>query len=56
MDDVAVLLEHVDLLNTLERLDIQLLESILQLLVVDGGVADNLLDLTAGGTLATARG
>lgn len=56
VDDVAVLLEHVDLLNTLERLDIQLLQSILQLLVVDGGVADNLLDLTAGGTLATARG
>lgn len=56
MDDVAVLLEHVDLLDALEGLNVQLLKSGLELLVVGTGVADDLLDLTAGSTLATGRG
>jgi hypothetical protein len=55
VDDVAVLLEHVDLLNALDGLDVQLLKSGLQLLVIGTGVADNLLDLTAGSTLATGK-
>lgn len=55
MDDVAVLLEHVDLLDALEGLDVQLLKGGLELLVVGTGVADNLLDLTAGSTLATEK-
>lgn len=55
VDDVAVLLEHVDLLNTLDGLDVQLLESGLELLVIGAGVADDLLDLAAGGTLATVK-
>lgn len=55
MDDVAVLLEHVDLLDTLDGLDVQLLESGLELLVIGAGVADDLLDLAAGGTLATVK-
>jgi hypothetical protein len=55
VDDVAVLLEHVDLLNALDGLDVQLLESGLELLVIGAGVADDLLDLAAGGTLATIK-
>lgn len=55
MDDVAVLLEHVDLLDTLDGLDVQLLEGGLELLVIGAGVADDLLDLAAGSTLATVR-
>ena len=55
VDDVAVLLEHVDLLNALEGLNVQLLKSGLELLVIGTGVADNLLDLTAGSTLATGE-
>lgn len=55
VDDVAVLLEHVDLLNTLDGLDVQLLESGLELLVIGARVADDLLDLAAGGTLATVK-
>lgn len=55
VDDVAVLLEHVDLLDALDRLDVQLLESGLELLVIGAGVADDLLDLAAGSTLATVK-
>jgi hypothetical protein len=55
VDDVAVLLEHVDLLNSLDGLDVHLLEGGLQLLVVGAGVAGNLLDLAAGGTLASVE-
>lgn len=53
MDDVAVLLEHVDLLNTLDGLDVQLLEGGLELLVIGIGGAVHLLDLAAGSTLAS---
>ena len=52
VDDVAVLLEHVDLLDALDGLDVQLLESGLELLVIGTGVADDLLDLAAGSALA----
>jgi hypothetical protein len=55
VDDVAVLLEHVDLLDALDGLDVQLLESGLELLVIGAGVADDLLDLAAGSTLATVK-
>jgi hypothetical protein len=55
VDDVAVLLEHVDLLDALDGLDVQLLESGLELLVIGAGVADDLLDLAAGCTLATVK-
>lgn len=55
VDDVAVLLEHVDLLNALDGLDVQLLEGGLELLVIGAGVADDLLDLAAGGTLASIK-
>lgn len=34
MDDIAIFFEHIDLLNRLDRLDIQLLQRGLQLLVV----------------------
>lgn len=55
VDDVAVLLEHVDLLDALDGLDVHLLEGGLQLLVVGTAVADDLLDLAAGGTLASVQ-
>lgn len=55
MDDVAVLLEHVDLLNSLDGLDVHLLKGGLELLVVGTGVAVDLLDDAAGGTLTTVR-
>lgn len=53
MDDVAVSLEHVDLLNSLDRLDVQLLESALEFLVVGAGALVDLLDLSSRSTLAT---
>jgi len=55
VDDVAVLLEHVDLLNSLDGLDVHLLKGGLELLVIGTGVAVDLLDHAAGGTLATVR-
>jgi hypothetical protein len=55
VDNGAVLLEHVDLLNALDGLDVQLLESGLELLVIGTGVADDLLDLAAGSTLASVK-
>ncbi len=55
MDDVAVALEHVDLLNGLDGLDIELLERLLELLVVAGGARGGALDLSPGSALATVR-
>ena len=52
MDNVAVALEHVDLLNSLDGLDVQLLERSLELLVVGTSGPVDLLDLPAGSTLA----
>ena len=53
VDDVAVALEHVDLLDSLDGLDVQLLKSTLELLVVGASVLVDLLDLPAGSTLAS---
>ena len=54
MNDVPVTLEHVDLLDGLDRLDIELLETLLKLLVVTGGSLRGALDLSPGSSLATA--
>lgn len=54
MDDVAVLLEHVNFLDALDGLDVHLLQGGLELLVVGTGGAGDLLDLAAGSTLASA--
>lgn len=55
MDDVAVALEHVDLLDGLDGLDIQLLEGLLELLVITSGAGRRALDLSPRGTLATIQ-
>ena len=52
VDDVAVRLEHVDLLNGRDGLHVHLLEGRLQLLVVDARGLVDLLDVPAGGSLA----
>lgn len=53
VDDVAVRLEHVDLLNGRDGLDVHLLEGSLELLVVTTTGSVDLLDLSSGSTLAT---
>ena len=53
VNDVAIALEHVDLLNRLDGLDVHLLERGLQLLVVGARVLVHLLDLPSGRALAT---
>jgi hypothetical protein len=53
VNDVAILLEHVDLLDGLDWLDVQLLQRSLQLLVVGTGGLVDLLRLPSGGALAT---
>lgn len=55
MEDVAVRLEHVDLVNGLDGLGAELLEAGLELAVVGSGAGGGALDLAAGGTLATVR-
>jgi hypothetical protein len=52
VDDVSVALEHVDLLNALDGLDVELLQRGLELLVVGTSGPVDLLDLPAGSTLA----
>lgn len=52
MNNVSVALEHVDLLNSLDGLDVQLLKRSLELLVVGTSGPVDLLDLPAGSTLA----
>jgi hypothetical protein len=47
VDDVSISLEHVDLLDSLDRLDIELLECSLQLLVVHTRALVYLLDLSS---------
>lgn len=54
VDDVAVGLEHVDLLDLSDGLDVHLLEGSLELLVVGARRPVDLLLHTSGGTLATA--
>lgn len=53
MDNIAVLLEHVDLLDGLDGLDVHLLQGGLELLVIGAGGLVDLLDLAAGSTLAS---
>ena len=53
MDDVAIALEHVHLLNGLDGLHVHLLERGLQLLVVGAGVLMHLLDLSSRSSLAS---
>lgn len=53
VNDVAVALEHVHLLNGLDGLDIELLEGGLELLVITAGPGRGALDLPAGSSLAT---
>lgn len=53
MDDVSVLLEHVDLLDGLDGLHVHLLQGGLELLVVGTGGLVDLLDLAAGSTLSS---
>jgi hypothetical protein len=47
MNDVSVFLEHVDLLDRLDGLDVKLLERGLQLLVVGAGRLVDFLGLAA---------
>jgi len=56
VNDIAVTLEHVHLLNCLNRLDVELLQRRLQLLVVGAGGFVDLLDLTPRSALASAPG
>lgn len=53
VDNVAVRLEHVDLLDSLDGLSAELLEGLLELLVVGTGASGSTLNLTAGSTLST---
>lgn len=56
MDNVAILLEHVNLLDGLDGLGVKLLQLLLELLVVGGRAGGRTLDLAAGGTLSTVLG
>jgi hypothetical protein len=53
VDDVSVALEHVDLLDCLNWLNVHLLERRLQLLIVGASALVDLLDLSAGSAFAT---
>ena len=55
MDDVAVRLEHVDLLNLGDGLDVHLLEGSLELLVVGARRPVDLLLNTSGSSLAAVH-
>ncbi len=53
VNHIPVRLEHVDLLNGLDGLHIELLERLLQLLVVAGRSSRGALHLSPGSSLAT---
>lgn len=53
VDNIAVRLKHVDLLNGLNGLCVQLLQGLLELLVVGARSSGRTLDRSAGSTLAT---
>jgi hypothetical protein len=55
VDDVAIVLEHVDLLNGLDGLGVELLQGGKELLVIGVGAGGGALDLATGSTLATAE-
>jgi hypothetical protein len=51
VDNLAIILEHVDLVNTRDGLNVQLLERSGKLTVITTtGLGRSLLDLTAGST------
>ena len=54
VDDVAVLLEHVDLLDGLDGLDVHLLQRGLQFLVIGAAGLVDFFRLAAGGAFASA--
>ena len=47
MNDIAIFLEHIDFLNGLDGLDIQLLEGSLKFLVVGAGGFVDFLDFSS---------
>jgi hypothetical protein len=53
VNDIAVRLEHIDLLDLLDRLDVHLLQRGLQLLVVGAAALVDLLDLPSRCALAS---
>lgn len=53
MDDIAISLEHVDFFNSLDGLDIELLERCLQLLIIHSRALVDLLDLSSRCALST---
>lgn len=55
VDDVAILLEHVDLLNGLDGLSVELLQGLEELLVVSTGAGRATLGRATGSTLATVE-
>ena len=52
VDNISIRLEHVDLLNGLDWLNVKFLERCLQLLVVYSSTLMDLLDLSPWGTLS----
>lgn len=52
VNDVAITFEHVDLLDSLDGLDVELLEGLLELLVVGAGPLGRALHLAARGAFA----
>lgn len=54
MDDVSIFLEHVDLLDRLDGLDVKFLQRSLQLLVVGAGRLVDFLGLAAWCAFASA--
>lgn len=55
VDDVAVRLEHVDLLDGLDGLSVELLQVGLELLVIVVGTSGRTLDRSSGSSLSTAQ-
>lgn len=55
VNDVAVRLEHVDLLDGLDGLGVELLQGLLELLVISAGASGCALDLATGSALATIK-
>lgn len=55
MDDVAVGLEHVDLLDGLDGLSVELLQLGLELLVIGVGSGGSTLGGSSGSSLSTVR-
>lgn len=55
MNNISISLEHVDLLDSLDRLHVELLKCCLELLVVGAGSLVGLLDLASGSTLSSVH-